>query len=89
MFIDSAFPADLEQLLALFHANGEGLPKETIHKSLARLYGLLDLMSFPTGTLIAKYQVPASTNCCCRSNARYLPTHAHGLCRLCQQRLGR
>ena len=65
--------ADLQQLLALFHANGEGLPKETIHKSLAHLYRLLDLMSLPTGTLIARYQVslPMCAASCGCSNACY------------------
>ncbi|KAK9842316.1 hypothetical protein WJX81_006282 [Elliptochloris bilobata] len=54
---------DLEQLRALFYANGEGLKKEAIDQSLAHVCGLLDIMRLDTGSIISKYQqaLPADT----------------------------
>ena len=54
----------MEQLRALFYATGEGLPKDTIDQSLARVYSLLDIMRMDTGTLIARYQVTTAPPCC-------------------------
>lgn len=58
----------MEQLRALFHATGEGLPKDAIDQSLARVYSLLDIMRMDTGTLIARYQVTTAPRCCARWN---------------------
>lgn len=55
---------DLEQLRALFFATGEGLPKDAIDQSLARVSSLLDIMRMDTGTLIARYQVTTAPAWC-------------------------
>jgi hypothetical protein len=53
----AAAAADLDQVVALFHSDGDGLPKQAILQDMSRLYGLLDVMSLDTSTLIAKYRV--------------------------------
>lgn len=75
----------MEQLRALFHATGEGLPKDTIDQSLARVYSLLDIMRMDTGTLIARYQVTTAPPCragwlkasCCGGRFGSNDFHAH------------
>jgi hypothetical protein len=62
--------ADLDQVVALFHSDGDGLPKQAILQDMSRLYGLLDVMSLDTSTLIAKYRVRP------QASALLLPFHA-------------
>ena len=60
----------MDQVIALFHSDGDGLPKQAILQDMARLYGLLDVMSLDTSKLIAKYRVRP------RASALLLPFHA-------------
>ena len=54
----------MEQLRALFFATGEGLPRDAIDQSLARVHSLLDIMRMDTGMLIARYQVNTAPSWC-------------------------
>ena len=76
---------DMEQLRALFYATGEGLLKDAINQSLARVFSLLDIMRMDTGTLIARYQVMTAPPCrarcleasCCGGRSGSVDLHAH------------
>lgn len=62
---------DVQLLKALFHAEGEGLPRDRIDDLCAPLTAILTVMQLDTGILIANYK-QVRRQLTCRATAQHM-----------------